>query len=750
MSDDLHLTGEGSEQASRARVLSYFFISGGVLGLFTLAFLPLPADTDEMGELVTLLAGLGTGAALYLGGARVPRWAVPVVLAGGTVAVSFGVYFAGTLQVNTEMFYLWVAFYGFYFLGRRAAAAQLVWIGAAYAAVLAVRHEPGPASTRWAITMGTLAVAGLLVAHLVGRLRSRAAESARRMHDLHTAEERFRLAFEDAAIGMALVTLDGRWLRVNRALARLTGYPQEHLNGLAFREITHHEDRGADDAALEEMLSGDRPGFETEKRYIHADGHVVWVQLNVTVVREDDGRPLHLISQMQDVTERKRAQAELAHQALHDPLTGLPNRLLFLDRLEVALARLSRRGSAVGVLFLDLDRFKLINDTYGHDAGDRVLVEVAARLKGLLRPSDTLSRFGGDEFIILCEDVESEPGAVVVAERIEQVLAPPFSVGDREAFISASIGIALGRDAGFDPGALLRDADAAMYSAKDRGRSRYAVFDGDMRLRGAERLEIETALRRALERDELRIFYQPEVDLETGRVVGVEALLRWQHPERGLVGPGEFIPVAEETGLIVPIGEWVLRRACLQARAWREAFADELPLRMAVNLSARQLARGDLSVTVGTALADAAMDPGALCLEITESAISEDPPAAVLTLRALTALGVCLAIDDFGVGFSSLSQIRHLPPVDVLKIDRSFVAGLGENREDTAIVTSVISLAHSLGLTAIAEGVETAAHVHELRALGCDLAQGFHFARPAPAETITELLRTASLGELLA
>jgi EAL domain-containing protein (putative c-di-GMP-specific phosphodiesterase class I) len=298
-------------------------------------------------------------------------------------------------------------------------------------------------------------------------------------------------------------------------------------------------------------------------------------------------------------------------------------------------------------------------------------------------------------------------------------------------------------------GALLRDADAAMYSAKERGRSRYAMYDGAMRLRGAERLETETALRHAIERDELRVHYQPEVDLETGRVVGVEALVRWAHPERGLVAPGEFIPVAEETGLIAPIGEWVLREACRQAHAWQGEYGDA-PIRMAVNLSGRQLTHEGLRDAVANALADADLPPELLCLEITESAVAEDPAAANVTLRALKRLGVCLAIDDFGVGFSSLSQIRQLPPVDVIKIDRSFIAGLGRNREDEAIVASVISLARALEVVTVGEGVETAEHAEALRELGCDHAQGFYFARPGPAAEVGKLLAAAELGELLA
>jgi diguanylate cyclase (GGDEF)-like protein/PAS domain S-box-containing protein len=588
-----------------------------------------------------------------------------------------------------------------------------------------------------------------MIAGLVRRLAMRETESAERMEALREAEERFRRAFDDAPIGMALASLDGRYLRVNPALAALTGYEVDELIGMGFADITHQEDLKSDLAAMEGLLSGELETYETEKRYVHAQGHVLWVQVNVTVVHDGDGAPLHFVAQTQDVTERKRAQAELAHQALHDPLTGLPNRLLFLDRLEVALAHLGRRDGAVAVLFLDLDRFKLINDSHGHEVGDQVLMEMAGRLRGLLRPSDTLSRFGGDEFTILCEEVSNDEDAVAVAERIADALAEPVPLVDREVFLSASIGIALGRDRAMSAGALLRDADAAMYGAKERGRSRYAIFDGAMRLRGAERLETETSLRRAIERGELRVHYQPEVDLATGRAVGVEALVRWAHPERGLVAPGEFIPVAEDTGLIVPIGEWVLREACRQAHEWQGKFGDE-PLRMAVNLSGRQLADANLHDAVAAALADADLPPDLLCLEITESAVTEDPTRARVTLRAVKRLGVRLAIDDFGVGFSSLSQIRQLPPADEIKIDRSFISGLARNREDEAIVASVISLARSLEVETIGEGVETAEQADRLRDLGCDYAQGFHFARPAPAAEVGKLLAAAAFGELLA
>jgi diguanylate cyclase (GGDEF)-like protein/PAS domain S-box-containing protein len=738
------------ELAPRARVLAYFFLAGSGLGCLLIAFLPLARHTDRVGFLALLSFAAVLGTVFLTARRHVPAWALGAGVATGTLIISAGVYFGhdgGSLGI--QMFYLWVAFYAFYFFDERAAVGHLALVGLAYAAGLAFADATDATSVaQWVMAMGTLSVVSAMITGLVRRLKLREAESTKHMAAVREAEERFRRAFEDAAIGMALMGLDGRYTRVNRALCELSGYTADELVHMSFKDITHPDDLEDGLVVQREMNAGERRVYETEKRYIHAQGHVVWVQVNLTLIQGADGRPLHVISQVQDITERKRAQAELAHQALHDPLTGLPNRLLFLDRLEVALSRLGRRNDAVAVLFLDLDRFKLINDSHGHEFGDQVLMEMAARLRALLRPSDTLSRFGGDEFTILCEEISGDEDAAAVAERIAEALAEPFALADHEVFLTASIGIALGRDAAMSPGALLRDADAAMYGAKERGRSRYAVFDGAMRLRGAQRLETETALRRAIERGELRVHYQPEVELETGRAVGVEALVRWAHPERGLVHPVEFIPVAEETGLIVSIGEWVLREACRQAQAWQGEFG-EAPLRMAVNLSGRQLASDELRETVAHALADSGLEPELLCLEITESAVAEDPTAARVTLRALKHLGVMLAIDDFGVGFSSLSQIRQLPPLDVIKIDRSFISGLGRNREDEAIVASITSLARSLRVDTIGEGVESAEHAQRLQDLDCRYAQGFYFARPGPAAEVAKLLAAAEFGELV-
>jgi diguanylate cyclase (GGDEF)-like protein len=438
--------------------------------------------------------------------------------------------------------------------------------------------------------------------------------------------------------------------------------------------------------------------------------------------------------------ERKRAEVQLAHQALHDPLTGLPNRTLFLDRLQLALARGQRRPSGVAVLFLDLDRFKVINDSLGHDTGDRLLVDVAARLQAVLRPGDSVARFGGDEFTILCDEIDGERDAVTIAERVGEAVAAPFVLDDTEVFLTASVGIAMASGHDARPEGLIRDADAAMYRAKERGKSRYELFDGVMRKRAVERLHTENALHRAIERGELRVHYQPMVELATGLVAGVEALVRWQHPERGLIVPAGFIPLAEETGQIVELGEWVLREACTQHRRWMREHGDGGPLRLSVNLSARQLAQPDLAANVASVLEDTAMEAAQLCLEITESVVVQDTEPAIEALNALRAQGVLIGIDDFGTGYASLTLLKRIP-ADLLKVDRSFVAGLGTDPQDTPIVLSVVRLAEALGLAAVAEGVETPEQLAELQAVECRYAQGFLFARPmAPAQ----------LGEVLA
>jgi diguanylate cyclase (GGDEF)-like protein len=453
---------------------------------------------------------------------------------------------------------------------------------------------------------------------------------------------------------------------------------------------------------------------------------------------------IHAIANLlAQATERSRSEADIRHQALHDPLTGLPNRTLFVDRLAVALAQARRREAWIAVLFLDIDNFKLVNDSLGHGTGDDLLLQLSARLDESLRAGDTMARFGGDEFVIICSDIDGAGEAIGIAERTTAVLQRPFVLGEVEHRVSASIGIALSKGADRDAEDLIREADAAMYRAKERGRGGYEIYDEAMRARATARLRTENQLAHAIEYDELRLAYQPIVALDGGETVGVEALVRWEHPERGTVAPLDFIPIAEDTGLIVPIGEWVLREACRQATEWRRSRPDAPALWMSVNLSARQIAQPNLAQVVADVLRESGLDPGDLHLELTESSLMEDPEAALATMNALTDLGVKLVLDDFGTGYSSLAYVQRFP-IAVLKVDRSFVANLGEESSEAAIVSAVVNMAHGLQVDVVAEGVETPTQAAALQALGCRYAQGYLYGRPMPAAELRPLLAAAS------
>jgi diguanylate cyclase (GGDEF)-like protein len=430
---------------------------------------------------------------------------------------------------------------------------------------------------------------------------------------------------------------------------------------------------------------------------------------------------------------------ELARQAFRDSLTNLANRALFMDRLGHALARTERRADALAVLFLDLDRFKVVNDSLGHAVGDQLLVEVGRRLKTCLRPEDTVARLGGDEFGVMLEGLSDVSGATQVAQRIATQFERPFVVGGRDVFITSSIGIALSPSPQTRPEQLLRYADLAMYQAKTRGEAHYAVYDGGATAPAMERLDLEMDLRGALSRNEFTLYYQPLIDLAENRIVGLEALIRWAHPTRGLLPPSDFIGLTEETGLIVPIGQWVLGEACRQAREWQRLVPADAPLVTAVNLSAKQVHHPTLLTELMGVLHTTGLPPACLMLEITESVMMDEEPATLATLMALRGLGVHLALDDFGTGYSALNYLKRLP-ADTLKIDRSFVRGIDERPEDTAIVQAVITVAKSLGLQVTAEGIETEEQATRLRELGCDCGQGFFFARPMAPDKVPTLL----------
>jgi diguanylate cyclase (GGDEF)-like protein/PAS domain S-box-containing protein len=559
---------------------------------------------------------------------------------------------------------------------------------------------------------------------------------------LREEKERYR-RLVDVSPEVIAVHQDRRFVFVNPAGLRLFGAERpEELLGRHVMDMVHPEDRAMVEARAKAVAEGTETSLG-EQRLLRLDGEVVDAEVVAVPITYDLGPAVLVMAK--DITDRKRAERALAHQALHDHLTGLPNRSLLLDRLSQAVARLSRTDTRLGVLFFDLDHFKVINDSLGHDAGDRVLQAVAARVAGVLRPTDTLARLGGDEFVVLCEALERPADASAVADRIARALAPPIDEGEEELIVGASIGVVVTGDDRADPAALIRDADAAMYRAKEQGRGRAELFDEGMRVRVVGRLREERALRRALQREELLLHYQPVVSLPDLSVTGVEALVRWEHPERGLLLPGEFVPLAEETGLILELGDWVLAEACRQAADWSGVLGEERTLEVAVNLSTKQLGQADLAKRVAALLERHRLPPAqvALCLEITESLMLEDPMVTGGLLGDLARLGVRLAIDDFGTGYSSLAYLRRFP-VHTLKVDRSFVSGLGLDADSRAVVAAIIELAHALGLEVVAEGVEEEVQLRALVDLGCDRAQGFLFAHPAPPEALAELLSRRS------
>jgi diguanylate cyclase (GGDEF)-like protein/PAS domain S-box-containing protein len=596
--------------------------------------------------------------------------------------------------------------------------------------------------------LGVLAIgaAGLGLHRLrVRRLARRESELVAINEALHESEERYAVAAQGANDGLWDWNLKSDQVHYSPRWKSMLGYEASEIGAQPEEWLgrVHPDDQAQVRLDLEAHKDGVSSHFESEHRMRHKSGEYLFVLSRGLVVRNPAGQAVRLAGSQTDITERKRTEEQILHDALHDPLTALPNRNLFLDRLGQAVARRRRHDDYhFAVLFLDLDRFKLVNDSLGHLAGDRLLVELAKRLTGCLRSEDTVARLGGDEFAILLDEIGDARDATRVAERIREEQRQPFSLGGHDVFSTASIGITLDDPRDRRPEDLLRDADTAMYRAKSQGRDRHEIFDDAMHSRAVAVLTLETDLRRALERNELRLVYQPIVSLSTERTVGVEALVRWQHPERGLLAPDLFIPLAEETGLILAVGHFVLREACRTARKWQDLTAKGPGLSISVNLSAREFAQAGLVDRVEGLLGEFALEPRRLRLEITESLIMEDPEAAVARCRALRDLGVGIDIDDFGTGYSSLSYLRRFP-VDALKIDRSFVSGMDGRTEDHEIVKAIVSLAIALGITTVAEGVETAEQQMRLKQLGCELGQGYFFARPVEAEEAFALIEKA-------
>ncbi|MGO9559041.1 MAG: putative bifunctional diguanylate cyclase/phosphodiesterase [Acidimicrobiales bacterium] len=557
-------------------------------------------------------------------------------------------------------------------------------------------------------------------------------------------------AQEIASVGSWELDFGAGTLSCSRELCRLYGFDLEETpTNEALFERTHPDDR---EAALRAVATTIEEGssFVVDHRLLLPDGSVRWMRGRGRVELDPEGRPSRMAGTEQDTTEHKAAEDALRHQAVHDPLTGLPIRPFLLERLTEALAAPAFAPNSLALIYFDIDRFKVINDSLGHQVGDQLLLTVAARLRGLLRSPDTLARIGGDEFVMLCSGLAGEAEAVAIADHCRAVLNEPVGWDRGDIVLSVSAGVALATTLSVDPDSLLRDAEGAMYRAKDEGRSRSAVFSQVMRAAAVGRFDTETSLRKSIDQGDLRVHYQQIVTLDGGQVLGHEALVRWAHPTRGLIGPDQFISIAEETGLIVPLGTLVLREACRQAKEFQARHPSWSRLTMSVNLSGAQLAQPDLVGLIASALHDADLRPEYLQLEMTESVLMSDAPTTVTILKALKGLGVRLSVDDFGTGYSSLAYLRRFP-VDVLKIDRSFVSGLGKDLEDSAVVAAVVSLADTLGLVTVAEGVETSLQRDCLVGLGCARAQGYLFAYPVGAtECAAALDRVAGVDPSLA
>jgi diguanylate cyclase (GGDEF)-like protein/PAS domain S-box-containing protein len=553
---------------------------------------------------------------------------------------------------------------------------------------------------------------------------------------LVASEEKYRSIFENASEGIFQSSLDGRMLNANPSFARIFGYSsvEKLLRDVNIRDLyalPENRDR------LLQRLRGGETIVAHEGQARRRDGSMIWVSLNIRLVRDDKGEPLYLEGTFEDITARKEYEEQLTHQALHDALTGLPNRTLFIERLDRAIKRSERTESAYSVLLVDLDRFKRVNDSLGHVAGDRLLIEVGRRLGDCVRSMDTVARLGGDEFAIILEEFQTSQEAIQITRRIQEELRKPFLVGGGEVVLSASIGLVLRTEGYEQPEDVLRDADISMYRAKDLGKNRYKIFDKTMHMRAVKAVQMENELRRAIPEREFFVMYQPIHDIQGG-LYGFEALVRWNHPERGIIPPNDFIPVAEESGLIIELGIWVLETACDVLARWNRRKT-ERRLSLSVNLSRRQLSQPKLVHNVAQILRDSMLDPQLLTLEVTETAIMDNPEQALQRLNMLKELGLRLSVDDFGTGYSSLAYLQRFP-VDILKVDRAFVDHMAEDQESQEIVRAIIALGHSLRLNLVAEGVETVPQFELLKAMQCDFVQGYLFNKPLSCEDVEKLL----------
>ena len=568
-------------------------------------------------------------------------------------------------------------------------------------------------------------------------------QTRRFTHKILESQRRFRNLYERTPVMLHSIDAEGRLITVSQFWLETLGYKRSEVLGQQLTAFMSETSRQfAERTVLPEFFRAGTVRF-VPYQFVKKNGELIDVLLSAVAERDQTGHIVRSLAVAVDVTEHRQAEREIQKLAYYDTLTGLPNRVLFRDRLTQALAHARREGGRVEVLFLDLDQFKAINDSLGHAVGDLLLTTVAQRLRECAREGDTVARFGGDEFVVILSSVNGSRESLTFAKRMLETLSRPMDLGEREFFTTASIGIAVYPDDGGDADTLLRNADIAMYAAKEKGRNTYQFFSEEMNTRVVERLNLETHLRRALENRELFLLYQPQVDLTLGRITGVEALLRWDHPERGVISPERFIRVAEETGLIIPIGEWVLRTACLQVRQWHETGLP--PVRIAVNLSGLQFKQPDFIDMVDRVLLETGIDPDVLELELTESVVMDVGDETIMALTDLKVRGIHLAIDDFGTGYSSLSYLKHFP-IDRLKIAQEFLHDVTSHTDNASIVDAIIAMGHSLGLAVLAEGVETQHQLDFLRRRGCQEIQGFYFFLPSPAVAVARLLHNWAGG----
>ncbi|MPZ99439.1 MAG: EAL domain-containing protein [Dehalococcoidia bacterium] len=680
-----------------------------VSGVLAAVFFYLWVDVPTAEDIVPQLAAA-------LGAALVAFW-VNSLLVSIVVAVSSG---QGVVGVWSEKFSWLLPHYVALGLCAYAMAMAYLAVGGVGAVIFAV-----PVLALW---------------YAVRQYTTRTRADVRRLQAanqaLSNSEERFRSLVQHAPGLVAVINDDNTLQYISPDSRRSTARP-----GARLATLVHPEDLGRAEAVLNQSRANVGMDFNIEVRLRHPDGG--WRDYSATITNLLSTRSVGgIVVNARDITERKALEDQLRHQAFHDPLTMLPNRALFMDRLEHALESTVRRQANVAVMFLDLDRFKFLNDSLGHHVGDELLVAVAERMARAMRPGDTVARWGGDEFTILCEDIETAEEAMELAERLCDLLREPVQLAGHNAIVTASVGVALSGPDTVQPRELIRSSDIALFHAKEEGRSRCVLFDKTLDSYSVERLQLETDLRQAVVRDELRLHFMPEVDMRDGSVAGFEALVRWEHPIRGLIPPADFIGMAEETGEILPIGQWVLTQACLQAQEWREGLLAGIPFTMSVNLSVRELVEPDVVWRVASTLRETRLDPSVLRIEITESVLIGDEPVAERVLADLKRLGVQLAIDDFGTGYSSLNYLRRLP-VDVLKIDRSFVAEVDQDAREAAVVRAVVNLAEVLGLEVTVEGIEREEQREVLLGMGCHMAQGYYFSPPRSAEVIEQYVQQA-------